>query len=306
MKILKTGNIVKAAAVMCMLCFFYACEKNIDIAVKPARPQLVVEAYINNEMPQYNYVILSRSQDYFAPDFRSIPVSNAVVVITEGIRNADNTYTWDQASKIILAEADEDTLPASFNTGLYYDRRLFDDPAHALRGRIGKSYLLEINADGRQYSAITNLIEPVRVDSLTQGFPFVNDLGDSLFRITNHYKDPDTTGNVQFYYWRWSDNKKNFGWGGLTRSRSPGIDDYTNGEYIHLTHPQGFSKNDTVNYYMVSVTRDVFKFWDSFNKARDNVGPFSTPVNLISNITGTDVTGCFSGYAVSTKTIVIK
>ncbi|HMO62669.1 MAG TPA: DUF4249 family protein [Ferruginibacter sp.] len=288
-----------------LLCF-YACEKDIDIAIKPAVTQLVVEAYINNEIPQYNYVILSRSQNYFAPDFRSIPVSDARVTITEGQQNSDGSYTWNPATTTILEEADEGSAPSAFTRGIYFDKKLISDTAHALKGVIGKSYLLQIEAEGNQYSAVATLVVPVIVDSLTQGYPFVNDIGDSLFRITNHYKDPDTLGNVQFYMWRWSTVKNNFGWGGLTRSRTLGIDDYTNGEYIQLTHPQGFSKTDTVNYFMASVTRDVFKFWDSFNKARENVGPFSTPVNLVTNISGTNVTGCFSGFAISSKTIVIR
>ena len=285
---------------------FYSCEKNIDIDVKPGVQQLVVEAYINNLLPQYNYVVLSRSQNYFAPDFRSIPVAGASVAITEGVKNSDGTYAWNLSSKVTLLESDLDTIPSAFRNGVYFDLRAYKDPPRAMKGNIGKSYLLEITADGKQYSAIASLPEPVKVDSLTQGFPFINDAGDSLFRITNHYKDPDTTGNVQFYFWRWSDVKQNFGWGGFTKSRAPGIDDYTNGEYIHLTHPQGFSKTDTVNYYMASVTRDVYRFWDSYNKARDNAGPFSTPVNRITNISGENVTGSFSGFALSTKTIIIK
>lgn len=305
-KILNCVNVFRTALLFTGVFFFHSCEKNIDIDVRPGTQQLVVEAYINNLLPQYNYVVLSRSQDYFAPDFRSIPVAGASVAITEGVKNNDGTYTWNPSAKITLLESDLDTIPSVFRNGVYFDLRVYKDPPRAMTGRTGKSYLLEITADGKQYSAITSLVQPVTVDSLTSGFPFVNDAGDSLFRITNHYKDPDTTGNVQFYFWRWSENKTNFGWGGFTKSRAPGTDDFANGEYIRLTHPQGFSKSDTVNYYMASVTRDVYKFWDSYNKARDNVGPFSTPVNLITNIKGENVTGCFSGLALSTKTIVIK
>jgi hypothetical protein len=304
--IYKKNSGIAALLMLLVMCCMASCEKNIDIQVKPAVTQLVVEAYINNEIPQYNYVILSRSQNYFAPDFRSIPVSGATVYITEGIKNSNGTYTWNTGSKLLLQEADAGSAPEAFTKGIYFDRRLITDSANALKGDVGKAYLLEIDAEGKQYSAIAYLPVPVSIDSLTQGYPFVNNSGDSLFRITNHYKDPDTLGNVQYYMWRWSSVKNNFGWGGLTKSRAPGTDDYTNGEYIRLTHPQGFSKTDTVNYYMASITRDVYKFWDSFNKARDNVGPFSTPVNVISNVSGENVTGCFTGFAISSKTIIIK
>lgn len=283
-----------------------SCEKDIDIRLAPNKPLLVVEAYINNVFPQYNYVALSRSQSFFAPDVQGIPVSLARVTITRGQRQASGNIEWDTATRVQLIESDNTGLPSGFNTGVYLDPRLFTRPDSALLGKIGYDYLLEIESEGKNYSATTSLITPVQVDSLSVGFPFVNDNGDSLYRITNHYRDPDTLGNRQFYFWRYSDNKNNFGWGGFTRSRAPGTDDLANGQYIRLTHPQGFSVNDTVTYMMASVTLDVYRFWDSYNKARDNNGPFSTPVTLEGKISGQNVTGCFSGLALSVKQKVIE
>ncbi len=300
------NKMIWVTTVFLTLAILSSCEKNIDITVQSNKPLLVVEAYINNLFPQYNYVILSQSQDYYAPNFESTPVANAIVTITEGTKNAAGNYVWNMASKLRLKETPVDSIPAQFSVGLYFDQRAYLDRPHALKGITGKSYLLEISSAGQQYSAITSLIQPVAVDSLTQGFSFVNNAGDTLYRITNHYQDPDTLGNTQLYFWRWSETRKNYGWGGFFRSRVPGNDDLSNGEYIRLTHPQGFNRNDTINYYMASITRDVYNFWDSYNKARDNNGPFSTPVNLLTNITGSNVTGCFSGYALSTKSIVIR
>jgi hypothetical protein len=284
---------------------FSACEKNIDIELPAGRQQLVVEAYINNLLPDYNYVILSKSQDYFAPDFESIPVTGASVSITEGDLQG-NQIVWNVSSKTILSELSLATIPEAFRKGVYFDSRLLTSPAQSLLGKFGKYYLLEVQAEGKQYSSVTRVLQPVQVDSLTSGFPFVDDEGKNKVRVTNYYKDPDTIGNRQFYYWRFKGNRNNFGWGGLSKSRAPGTDDLTNGQYIKLTHPQGFEVGDTLRYYMASVTADVWNFWDSYNKARDNDGPFSTPVTLKTNISGADVTGCFTGLSLSTKTIVMK
>ncbi len=283
-----------------------SCEKKFDIALQPNQQQVVVEAYINNEIPAYNYVVLSRSQDYYAPNFQSIPVENAIVTITEGIRQPDFSYSWDMASKTQMTELNLDAVPPLFRKGVYFDAKLFLNPSQALTGKTGKYYLLEILADGKQYSSITQVMEPVLIDSLSSGYPFVDDDNNNKLRITVNYQDPDTLGNAQFYFWRFKDNRNNFGWAGLTRSRAPGIDDLTNGEYIQLTSVPGFDVGDTVNYYMASVPRDVYRFWDSYNKARNNNGPFSTPITLLTNINGEGVTGCFSGFSISSKAIILK
>ena len=289
-------------------CFLLtSCEKDFNIKIEAGKPQLVVEAYINNQMREYNYVILSRSLDYLSPNFQSTPVSKASVFITEG-EIINNKYSWNQASRVQLVEVNLPMIPANFTSGIYFDTLLMTNAQHALLGAAGKSYLLEITEGDNQYSAVTTLLPPVPIDSLTVGFPYIdeNDDNNTKVRITNHYKDPDTLNNTQFYYYRFFENRNSFGWGGLSKSRTGGTDDLTNGQYIHLTHPRGFAAPDTINYFMASVTRDVYNFWDSYNKARDNNGPFATPVTLSSNIQGTNVTGCFTGLSLSSKTIILR
>lgn len=284
-----------------------SCEKNFNISVKANKPQLVVEAYINNLMREYNYVILSHSLDYLSTSFQGTPVAHAGVFITEG-EIVNHQYKWDSATRVQLVEASLPNAPANLISGVYFDPRLSTNPQHALLGLPGKSYLLQISEGSNSYSAITTLLQPVPVDSVTSGYGYIDeaDSNKNKVRLTNHYKDPDTLNNTQFYYFRYSENRNSFGWAGMTKSRAPGTDDLTNGQYIHLTHPRGFVVGDTVNYYMASVTRDVYTFWDSYIKARENNGPFATPVTLGSNIKGTDVTGCFSGLSLSAKTIIMK
>jgi hypothetical protein len=295
------------AALVSVAVAFTACEKDFDIKIENYKPQLVVEGYINNQYSNYNYVVLSRSLEYFSTDFQSTGVSGASVSITEGEWQS-NQYVWNPATKVQMAEANVPGLPASFRKGVYFDPRVVTNPQRALLGTPGKSYLLEIADGENQYSAITTLLNPVPIDSLTSGYRFT-DASDSnkvKLRITNNYKDPDTLNNTQIYFYRFAENRNNFGWGGLFRSRATGTDDLTNGEYIRLTHPRSFVVGDTITYHMASITRDVFNFWDSYSKARNNGGPFATPVVLVSNIKGSNVTGCFSGLSLSTKELVLR
>ena len=269
---------------------------------------LVVEAYINNELRPYNYVILSRSLDYLSLDFQSTPVKDATVTITEGDRTGDG-YLWDTLTKVQLKSLDYPGVPPELG-GIYFDPQLVTDSAHALLGKPGKSYLLQISEGGNQYSAITTLLEPVKIDSLSVGYGYtdVEDSNKYKMRITTNYKDPDTLGNRQLYFYHDAENRNSFGWGSFHGNRDiiAGTDELTNGQYIKLTNPRGFLFGDTVEYHMASVTRYVYDFWDSFNNARNNGGPFATPVTLASNVTGPNVTGCFSGMSLSSKTVVIK
>jgi hypothetical protein len=287
-----------------------SCERDFDIALKNNEPQLIVEAYINNELPLFNYVVLGNSQDYYSPSFENVPVTGAMVTITEGTLLANNTYAWNTASKKTLKEARLPQFNNELLPGVYFDTTLATDETKALKGKPGKHYLLEIESGGKHYSAITALLPIIPIDSLTSGNHFIDIDHDTVVnkaRITIHYKDPDTIGNTQLYYYRHSGNSRNFGWGGIgTNSFTPNTDDLVNGQYLHITQDKGFEMMDSVSYYLASVERKVYNFWDSYNKARSNEGPFSTPVKLQNTIDGENVIGCFSGFSISTKGIIVK
>jgi hypothetical protein len=292
---------------------FVSCEKNIDIDVKANQPLLVVEGYINNEMPEMNYVVLSHSIDYYSPDFQSLAVTGATVTIKEGTRTGE-TYTWNESTKVQLMELHANAnlnarrAPKAFREGVYFDPRIVYDTARALKGKIGKHYLLEITTGDKYYSAIASLLRPVKIDSLTCGYAFTDTEDNNIqkSRVTIHYQDPDTLGNAQLFYWQNWGNRVNVGWGGMgTAWRNSGVDDLTNGQYMRVTQNRSFEIGDTVTYHMASVTRDVYDFWESFRDARNNNGPLSTPVSLLNKINGEHVTGCFSGLSLSSKTVVM-
>jgi hypothetical protein len=296
--------------ILALMALLAGCEKDFNIDLKQPTPLLVIEGYINNELPLYNYVVLSRSQDYYAPNIESSPVTGAQVTITEGVLLPDFTYSWNTATKKQLKESKLPQLQGVFLPGVYFDTTLATDPAHALLGTPGKYYLLEVNEGGQSYSSVTSVLPLIKVDSVTSGYHYLDIDDDDTTekaRLTVHYKDPDTIGNTQLFYWNHHNTRNNFGWGGMGTNRfNPGTDDLVNGQYIRLTHTNGFALTDSVQYYLVSVDREVYNFWDSYNKARNNQGPFSTPVTLKTNVMGKDVTGCFSGFSVSAKTIVVK
>src|SRR5688500_6879349 len=101
---MRTGKIYSLLLVTALIVAFTSCERDFDIDIKENEPQLIVEAYINNELPSYNYVILGRSQGYYDEGFENVPVTGATVFITEGTLGANNVYNWDAATKKQLKE----------------------------------------------------------------------------------------------------------------------------------------------------------------------------------------------------------
>ncbi len=297
-------SLLNAVVIACILLPLSGCEKNFDLALDYSEPQLVVEAYINNEIPEYNYVMLSKGQTAANTDITSIPVKNALVKITAGSL-VQNAIVWDNNSTVVLKEAELSGAPVNVSDGIYTDPKLQTNPALALQGIPGKFYLLEMEVNGKAYTATTALLYPIPI-SLSTGFHYTENGGIEKGRITVHFKDPDTTGNCQLFYWRHNDNQKSFGWGSLgTSKRITHSDENNNGAYTRITNSYGFVKADSITYYMANVTRDVYNFWDSYNKARNSNGPLTTPVSLLSNISGNNVTGCFSGLAISSATVVM-
>ncbi|NLR60564.1 DUF4249 domain-containing protein [Chitinophaga polysaccharea] len=293
--------------ILLLLLLCNSCEKNIDLQLDKTPPMVVVEAYINNSLRTYNYVIIGKTVNFNESQFANTAVEKATVTITEGVFEKGKGYQWNPASKVAMKEGKTPGMHGLYVPGAYFDPKLTTDSSHALLGKPGKSYLLEITAEGRKYTAITTLPIPVPIDSLTNTSPFKDDSGKVQARLTVHYTDPDTLGNAQIYYWGNRYTKNTFGWGALSTDRYlPNTDELVNGQAIHITHSAPLPIGDTAIYYLVSVERPIYNFWDSFNKARLNSGPFSTPVVLKSNIKGSNVVGCFSGFSVSSMKHVMK
>lgn len=274
-----------------LLLSFSACEKEIDVPLPTADSEIVVEAYINQLNPFFNYVILTRSIDYFTPNLDAITVSNAQVFITEGKANGTDTV-WDDANKKQMVEIAPDSIP-----GIYFNL--------GLTGKIGHVYKLEIETDGKYIFGVTEIPDLVTLDSLTASFTVnpVNDKDTGYF-MTIHFDEPVAKGDNYRYLYKVGADSLFFGWGAINEDDGVFNDDIINGVYRSFTFGDRFKFNDTVSFYLTSINRAAYNFWDSYAQARNNGGPFATPVQLKSNIQG--AIGSFTGKAVSRKRLIFK
>ncbi len=264
-----------------------ACTKNIDIQVPKDDEKIVVEAYINNLYPNLNYVLITKTVNYFNPNFSLIGFGNALVIIGEGKIVSANDTTWTSYT----------LTPNPLKEGIYNNGSLL--------GKEGYVYKLEIWLNDRYYSSYTTIPPVVPLDSLTREIVYKSNTPRALLSV--HFAEPPSLGENYRVMLRYGSNPLFYAWGDVADSNQSFFnDDNSNGVYRHFTYLRSFQMGDTIQYYLATMDRATYNFWDSYVSARQNGGPFATPIQLRSNVKGKDVIGCFSGYALSRKQFIFR
>jgi len=294
--------------------FLLSCEKEINIKVPPTTPLLVVEAYVNQAYPHLNYVILSKSVDYLSSQMGQNPVNGATIYLMEGDKNLDGSYTWDSTSRRKLSQITNMPHLQSNLQGYYADSMLLSDASKAFIGKVEKYYKLDILAEGKNYYSITQIPKLVSLDSMTQEIRTTTK-GVRYGLVTIHYFEPNELGNSYLDMYDSLGYKMDTlggriynympAWGSVSGKRAYN-DNQINGLYKHELRFTNFSIGDTVNYYFNTVDRAAYNFWRSFNDNNNTPNPFTTTVPVESNLKGENVTGCFTGFGVSHKRLIIK
>jgi hypothetical protein len=267
-----------------------SCQKDIDIKLPAYTEKLVVEASI--ETGKTAQVLLSMTAPYFGNVDLSDPsrffVKGAFITITDGL--------------IIdtLKELDP-------NTGyLYIGTKLF--------GQVGKSYLLTVKYKGETYSGVSNILNPIALDSI-----YFKAERDTFGYCWAHFTEPKGQGNC--YRWfakRFSDQ---FYVAPYNSAFDDKFVDGTSFDFSYERPPQpgerdGYADQPNAGYYAIGDTVIVkfctignaeYLFWRSYYSNRSSNGnPFAAPANIQSNITGGNVIGSFCGYSPSFDTLIIK
>ena len=280
--------------------FFSSCEKNIDFNLKNADDILVVEAQIENGvMPT---VVLTKSFDYF---------SNISPQILAGsfVRNADITIS----NGTLTHKLKEYALPLGGGFIAYYYGIDSANLATAFAGEFNKQYLLNIKADGKEYTAKTNIPLLTKYpDSLWfKQAPLNPDTNKRV--LMTRATDPPGLGNYIRYF-----TKKNKGvfLPGPTSVYDDAIIDGTTYEIqvdpgidrnnLISSDSNFFRRGDTVTLKLCNIDKPSYTFWSTWEFAQQSIGnPFSQPNKVIGNISN-GALGAFCGYAVWYKTIIAK
>lgn len=264
-----------------------SCEKPISIDVPPSKEEIVVEASINQKFLSLNYVIISKTVDYFNPDLNLNAISGAKVYISEGkVIGKDTIY--DPADRNQFYDLLDTILP-----GIYINPFFI--------GKVNKPYLLEIELkDGRKITGKTYIPTPMVFDSTHYWFETNGNDTNAFFFL--QWKDGPEQNNYRMALWKNVDSLLT-GWGAANRFYT--FDDsYINNAERPFLNLNRFKYGDTLNIYLSSIGRPEYLFWDSFRNAANNGGPFSTPVAVKSNIVGG--IGSFTGYGIAFKQFIFR
>jgi hypothetical protein len=248
---------------------FSSCEKVIDLDLKNASPQLVIEGSISN-VAQIPTVRISRSVSFDEP-------SNFSGVSGGDVRMISGTST------LYFAETSK---------GVYQ--------APATLGRLGRSYTLQVVVDGETYKATSTMPGSVAIDSVaTEEQSFQGKIDKT---VVLYYADPPGVKNQ--YRFIMSVNgqlvKEVF-------ARNDQFNDGRTVRVALYQDDIEVKTGDKVDLEMQCIDEPIYTYWFTFSKQSGNgmgngsVAPTNPPNNF-----DRPVLGYFSAHAVSRRSVAVK
>jgi hypothetical protein len=269
-----------------LLIFLISCEKEIEIQVSEVQQQYVVEASINQLFPTLNYVYITKTIDYFKPEFSLNGLKDATVNITEGsIVGNDTIFNGTVFNFIPVSDS---ILPGIYTNPFF-------------QGKLSTPYLLNITLkDGNKISGSTFIGKPPVIDSLVYWSSIQEKDTNCYFWM--QWKDGPEQNNYRMAVYDGFDSLL-LGWGAAQRFYT--FDDQLiNNTMRPFRTFRPYDYGDTISIYLTEVGRKEFLFWQSFGTAVNNNGPFASPVSVKSTVKG--AIGSFTGYAIVQKKFIIK
>ncbi len=315
----------RIATLIAIVLLMLGCTKDITVKLPETEQRLVIEGNIESGQPPI--VFLTRTQSYFSPtDLAAL----ANVYITEGnVTVFDGTTTHTLTKLCSGSLTPEQLLLAAQLTGV--DIALLASinicawtvTDGSLVGEPGRTYSLQVEADGKTATAITTIPQVVALDSLWFRLAQQSPGDDSLGFVWAALSDPDTLGNGYRWFTKRINQSVNGGpkdisfiaplfsvfedrfFSGLTFDfpNSRGSVPFSSAVDDNNEESGYFKRGDTVVVKFASLGRKEYKFYESYaNNVSSQGDLFSNPSNVVSNISGG--LGVWVGYGTSLDTVV--
>lgn len=263
----------KLIAVFALL-MLVSCEKVIDLDLNDAEKKNVIEANITDRAGDAR-VVISETKN-FDEDNIFTGISGATVTITE---SGGATTTLNEVT-----------------TGVYESSGLVAVP--------GKTYTLNVNVNGTNYSAISVMPQKVNMDTIfvTNEFLFTQ-----FQKIVNvEFQDPPGRGNNYRFIQYINGVKEDQA---IVQN-----DDYTDGRNVNNKlfyfadddeeDETKIESGDTVRVEFLCIDAAMYKYWYSLERSATGIGGQATPSNPVSNMQG-GALGYFSAHTFQTKTMIV-
>lgn len=275
----------------------WGCETEITVTLPGNEPLLVVEGRIETGQPPL--VLLSRSQDYFAPVDAALlgtlyQGGGTVTVMVNGSEYPlQEVCAGDLGPDELALAAELLGIPAD----LLALSNLCAYTSFNLVGEVGRTYGLRATLDGDTATAVARLNPAVPLDSLWFAAP---GNVDTLGLMYAFFKDPDSLGNA----YRWSAMRLGRDAGMLYPTLSTVDDALFNGLEFEFSQfrpvtAEDFGDDanpDEIGFYKVGDT--VVVRWDHIDRGayetiasmeeqlQSQGSPFSNPSDVASNVVG--------------------
>lgn len=244
-----------------------SCEEVIELNLENADPKIVIEGNVNDQL-ENQYVKISKTIPF--------NTSNSF----NGLKGAKVTLSTAGSSPIAFLEVED---------GIY--------KSAPFKGIPGKTYKLEVLAEGKVYTAESTMPLPVIPDSI--GLKRLSFFGNTNIYPTVFYKDPANIQN-QYRYILKINNK--------FQSDIVFEDRFNDGNKVSdiiIYDGDDIKSGDIVDIEMQSIDRKVFKYYFAISQIDGNGGPPVAPANPDSNFDN-GALGIFSAYTKSNLSIKIK
>jgi len=262
---MKIQTLIKVSVLFIL--FSSSCQKVITPPLSNGAPQLVIEGAVSDTTGPY-YVNISKTVSFYADNIYP-NVSGASVTITDQTADISDMLTETSA-------------------GVY--------ATHSIIGTPGHTYQLQVELNGKSYTAVSTMPLPVALDSISFDYTSIK----NMIQPVVHYQDPAAFVN---YY------KYNITVNGVKLRRFQTDEDLLmNGKYIHtdlVTDTGAIKKNDLVLVNLVGVDKGAYNFLQEAESIAFYNDQLATPATPESNISGGCV-GYFSAQTVSSKSRIVK
>jgi hypothetical protein len=284
---------------------FQACQSEIEVELPDYEPKLVVEGYVENGKPPR--VMLTRSVPYFQYMDYNYLQENVLITDASVIVYAED----GEGQRLNLVECEDSPYRMAY--------------VGRFPGRENMRYDLEIEWQGKKYTASTRVLHTFDLDSI--GFYNESNLmGNTRKTIRVLLSDDPLEANFYQFFVKihcktirdrvWvtclpvafddaTFNGLTFNYEVLRANPSaffmPLMTEEEQKEYFRVSYRPG----DTVYVKYGLIDYDSYQFWNTGgNSASLGQNPFTNPVPTISNIKGDNVTGVWCGYASKTERLV--